>query len=147
MSTLEDYKKLAGDYGFEIVEKGIAKKAEVAQAADVLLSEVDCISNMTDNTVVSALAVVLDKANALKIPVFGSEEEQVANGCIASAGLDYVKLGEQAGIMAAKVLDGEDISTLPYETLKESSIAVNKKVAENLGITLPEAVLNGAVEK
>ena len=108
------------------------------------MGKVDCISNMTDNTVVSALAVVLDKANAKKIPVFGSEEEQVKNGCIASAGLDYIELGKQAGIMAAKVLKGESVSSIPYETLKESKVTVNKTVCEKLGITAPAEVLENA---
>ena len=138
VSTIEEYKKLAPKYGFEIVEKGIGKAAEIPQAADVLLTQVDCISNMTDNTVVSALAVILEKANALKIPVFGSEEEQVKNGCIASAGLDYIELGKSAGIMAGRVLNGEDINTIPYETIKEAKITVNEDVATKLGITLPE---------
>lgn len=144
VSTLEDYKKLAPNYGFEIVEKGISKKADVPAAADIILNEVDCISNMTDNTVVASLAIILDKASAKKIPVFGSEEEQVGNGCIASAGLDYFNLGIQAGEMAAKVLNGEDISTIPYETLTESKITVNKAVAEKLGITIPDSVMTTA---
>ena len=147
VSTIEEYKKTAPEYGFEIVESGITKKAEVAQAADVLLSKVDCISNMTDNTVVSALAVILDKANAKGIPVFGSEEEQVANGCVASAGLDYVTLGIQAGEMAARVLDGEDISSIPFETLKESKITINKAAAEALKITVPEEIAGTAEYK
>lgn len=147
VSTLEVYKQLAPQYGFEIVESGISKKADVPQAADVVLSQVDCISNMTDNTVVSALAVVLDKANALKIPVFGSEEEQVGNGCLASAGLDYVQLGIQAGEMAAKVLNGTDVSTLPYETLAESKITLNNSVAESLGIEIPESIAAAAEVK
>ena len=144
VSTLEDYKKLAPNYGFEIVEKGISKKADVPAAADIVLNEVDCISNMTDNTVVTSLAIILDKASAKNIPVFGSEEEQVGNGCIASAGLDYFNLGIQAGEMAAKVLNGEDISTIPYETLTESKITVNKSVAEKLGISIPESVMSTA---
>ncbi|MDD6736315.1 MAG: ABC transporter substrate-binding protein [Clostridiales bacterium] len=144
VSTIETYKKEAPNYGFEIETVGIGSEAEVAQAADVILEKVDCISNMTDNTVVSALAVVLDKANAKNIPVFGSEEEQVKNGCIASAGLDYIELGKQAGIMAAKILNGEDISSIPYETLKESKITVNKAVCEKLGITAPAEVLDSA---
>ena len=144
VSTIKTYKELAGKYGFEIVDKGIGKQAEVAQAADVLVGEVDCISNMTDNTVVSALAAVLEKANAKKIPVFGSEEEQVKNGCIASAGLDYVELGKMAGRMAAKVLKGEDIKNLPYQTVENPVITVNEKVAQDLGITIPEDVLKGA---
>ena len=99
---------------------------------------------MTDNTVVSALAAVLEKANAKKIPVFGSEEEQVKNGCIASAGLDYVELGKMAGRMAAKVLKGEDIKNLPYQTVENPVITVNEKAARDLGITIPEDVLKGA---
>lgn len=140
VSTIEIYKNLAPKYGFEIVDKGISKQAEVTQAADVLLNEVDCISNLTDNTVVAALSAVLEKANAKKIPVFGSEEEQVKNGCIASAGLDYVALGVQAGNMAAKVLKGEDISKMPFETIKESKLTVNESVASELGIEIPEEV-------
>ena len=140
VSTLEDYKRLAPEYGFEIVDKGISKKADVPAAADVILNEVDCISNMTDNTVVASLAIILEKANAKNIPVFGSEEEQVSNGCLACAGLDYVKLGVQAGEMAGKVLKGTDISTIPYQTITESSVAVNKDAAAKLGITIPDDI-------
>lgn len=144
VSTIEVYKAEAPGYGFEIEAIGIASEAEVSQAADVLTSRVDCISNMTDNTVVSALAVVLDKAAAAGIPVFGSEEEQVKNGCIASAGLDYVELGKQAGIMAARVLSGESIDSIPYETIKESKLTVNPDVAAKLGIAIPDEVLTAA---
>lgn len=140
VSTLEVYKELAPKYGFEIVDKGISKKADVPAAADVILNDVDCISNMTDNTVVASLAIILDKANEKKIPVFGSEEEQVKNGCLACAGLDYVQLGIQAGEMAGKVLKGADVSTLPYETLTESSVTVNDEVAAALGISIPDDV-------
>ena len=138
ISTLEIYKKEAANYGFTIEALGIGSEAEVAQAADVLLSKVDCISNMTDNTVVSALAVVLDKANAANKPVFGSEEEQVKNGCLACAGLDYKTLGKMAGVMAARVLKGEAIETIPFETMKESFVTINKTVAEKFGIEIAE---------
>ena len=144
VSTIETYKALAGDYGFEIVERGIGNQSEVAQATDIVLKDADCISNLTDNTVVAALSVVLEKANAAKKPVFGSEEEQVANGCAASAGLDYFKLGVQAGEMAARVLSGEKISNIPYETMKESTITLNKKVCSDFSITIPDSVANGA---
>lgn len=141
VSTIEEYKKLAPTYGFEIVDKGITKQAEIPQVMDVILTQVDCISNLTDNTVVAALGVVLEKANAAKIPVFGSEEEQVKNGCVASAGLDYVKLGVQAGEMAAKVLKGTKIDTIPFETLKETKYTFNEDAAKALGITISAETL------
>jgi len=147
VSTLKKYKDLAPKYGFEIVEKGIAKQAEITQALDFVLSQVDCISNMTDNTVVAALGVMLEKANQKKIPVFGSEEEQVANGCVASAGLDYVALGIQAGEMAAKVLKGADISAIPFEKLKDSKITINEATAQKLGIAFTEDLKSKAQKK
>lgn len=140
VSTIKRYKELAPDYGFEIIDKGVSKQAEVTQAADYLLTQVDCISNMTDNTVVSALGVIIEKANAKNIPVFGSEEEQVRNGCVACSGIDYFKLGEQAGAMAARVLNGEDIDTINFETINESSVFVSDETAAKLGITIPETL-------
>lgn len=134
VSTLKTYKELAGKYGFEIVEKGIGTEAEISQAIDVILNEVDCISNLTDNTVVNNLALLVQKANDKNIPVFGSEEEQVKNGCLASAGLDYFALGVQAGEMAARVLGGEKIENIPFETMKDTKFTLNTTAAEKFGV-------------
>lgn len=75
LSAIEEYKIAAPEYGFEIVETGISTTADVPLAADSLLSKVDCVTNLTDNTVVASLPVILDKANKSNVPVFGSEIE------------------------------------------------------------------------
>lgn len=146
-STIQEYKELAENYGFEIVEKGISTAADIPLAADDLLTKVDCLSNLTDNTVVSALPTILDKANEKGIPVFGSEIEQVKIGCLAAMGIDYVKLGNQTGHIAAKVLKGEQkASEIPFEIIAESSFYVNTKVAQNLKISISDKKLTEAVE-
>lgn len=147
VSTIADYKAKAGEYGFEIVDKGITNAAEIPQAVDLLVSEVDCISNMTDNTVVDNLPVLLEKATAKNIPVFGSEEEQVGNGCIASAGIDYIELGKKAGVMTARVLKGEDVASIPYETMTESKITINTDAAAKIGVTIPQSITDRAEVK
>ena len=147
VSALSTYKKLAGDYDLEIVEKGVTQTADISLAAEELLGEVDCLTNLTDNTVVNSLATILDKANAQKIPVFGSEIEQVKLGCLAAEGLDYIKLGKQTGKMAAQVLKGEKkASEIKYETISEPGLYVNTKAAEKLGITIDESLVSQAVE-
>ena len=138
ISAIELYKQLAPQYGFEIVESGISTIADIPLALDALLSKVDCLTNLTDNTVVSALARMLDKANAAGKPVFGSEIEQVKLGCIAAEGLDYIALGRQTGLMAAKVLKGEaKASEIAYEIITEPGLYVNAAVLEKFGVTLP----------
>ena len=139
ISAIEIYKSLAGDYGFEIVESGISTTADIPLALDALLGKVDCLTNLTDNTVVSALALVLDKANAAGKPVFGSEIEQVKLGCVAAEGLDYIALGRQTGLMAAKVLKGEaKASEIPYEIITEPGLYVNADALAKFGIVLSD---------
>lgn len=147
VSAIEEYKAAAGNYGFEIIESGIAQTADIPLAADNLLEKVDCINNLTDNTVVSSLPVILKKAEAKKIPVFGSEVEQVKIGCLSTVGLDYFDLGKQTGAMAAQVLKGEKkASEIKFEIIAEAAFYGNTAVAENLGITLPEDLVDSAKE-
>ena len=147
LSAIEIYKQLAPDYGFEIVESGISTIADLPLAIDALLPKVDCLTNLTDNTVVSALALVLDKANAAKKPVFGSEIEQVKLGCIAAEGLDYIALGKQTGLMAAKVLKGEaKAGEIAYEIITEPGLYVNSNVLKQFGVTLSDELAARAIE-
>lgn len=144
---LELYKQLAPTYGFEIVDKGISAGADIPLALDALLPQVDCISNLTDNTVVSYLSVVLEKATAAGKPVFGSEIEQVKLGCVAAEGLEYLELGRQTGRMAAKVLKGEaQAKDLPFELITNSYLYVNKDAMASFNIELPADLAERAID-
>ena len=125
---------------------GISTGADIPLACDTLLPQVDCLTNLTDNTVVSYLAVVLDKANALGKPVFGSEIEQVKNGCIASEGVEYISLGQQTGRMAAQVLEGAFAGDIAFVSSEGGDMCYNPDVAETLGVTIPEADLARGID-
>ena len=146
LSQLALYKQLAPAYGFEIVEMGVSTGADIPLACDSLLPKVDCITNLTDNTVVSYLAVVLDKANAAGKPVFGSEIEQVKNGCVAAEGVEYVALGRQTGHMAAQVLGGAFAGDIPFYASEGGDMSYNPAAAAMLGITIPEADLARGID-
>ena len=147
VSAIEEYKSLVKKYDFELVEKGITTTADVSLAADDLLSKVDCITNLTDNTVVASLPTILDKANEKKIPVFGSEIEQVKSGCVASMGIDYYQLGIKTGKMAAKILKGEEkASDTPFITASKAELYVNTAAADKIGMTLDADYIKDAAE-
>ena len=49
--------------------------------------------------------------------------------------------------MAAKVLKGEKkASEINFETIEEASLYINSKVADNLGITVPDEMKESAAE-
>lgn len=137
--TIAQYEALAPAYGFEIVSVGVSTQSEViSAAADALSRDVDCLSNLTDNTVVGVLPSILELTNEAKIPVYGSEQEQVKIGCLGGAGLNYYELGRQTGAMAAKILRGEATAAdLPFETITEYGLFLNETAAAELGITVP----------
>lgn len=146
-SAIAEYKEKCGEFGFEIVESGINQASDIPMAAADLVTKVDCLSNLTDNTVVNSLPTVLDAANKANIPVFGSEIEQVKNGCAAAAGLDYIELGKTTGQMAAKILKGEaKANEMEYKIIEQSDVYINSQVLDSLGLTVPDSIKESAKE-
>jgi putative ABC transport system substrate-binding protein len=141
VSNLRAFRELAPGYGFTVVEQGITGANEVATGAASLIGMgVDCINNFTDNNVVNNLSVLLHAADSAGIPVFGSEIEQVKNGCVASESLDYVALGVKTGQMAADILsDKADINTIPVAVITDSEPVYSAVNCEKFGINIPDA--------
>ena len=79
-------------------------------------------------------------------PVFGSEIEQVINGCVASEGIEYTELGRQTGRMAARVLRGESAEDIPYETISNSYLYVNPDALAAYGLTVPAELSERAID-
>lgn len=142
---VKQVEKLASKYNFKIVKKGVSATTEIATAAEQLAGDVDCIYNITDNMVVSATASITDKANAKNIPVFAAEDGQMKAGLLASDSISYNKLGEQAGSVAYDILvNGKKAGDIPVETAKDTTLYINKKVAEQLGIKIPDSLAERA---
>lgn len=147
ISSINEFKQIAGTYGFEIIDKGINDTSEMPLACDNLLNEVDVVTNVLDNTIVASLPILLNKAKEKNIPVFGSELEQVKMGCIACMGLDYVELGKQTGRIAARILKGEaNAKDIPFETIKNASLYINEEVAKNLNYDISVDIKDAATE-
>lgn len=140
LSQLKTLQAECDKAGITLEAQGISEAAELASAAVSLVSKVDAITNLTDNNVVDNMSVVLEQAEAAGIPVYGSEIEQVKKGCLASASIDYVALGEKTGNMCADVINGQSAKTYPAVTVTDSFLVANTDVAKKLNITIPDTM-------
>lgn len=138
LTHLEKFEELAPQYGFTIEAMGVNTSSDIPLAMDTLVTKCDVINNFTDNNVVNNLDTVLAKANEAGIPVFGSEEEQVKKGCVAAQNIDYKELGKTTGQMAARVLNGEDISAMPVEVITACSPVANQEAMDLFGLSMPD---------
>lgn len=124
--------------GIELVSQGITEASELASVSATIVTQVDAITNLTDNNVVDNMNVVLEQADTKGIPVYGSEIEQVKKGCLASASIDYVVLGEKTGDIAVDILGGKNAAEYPAMQITDSFLVINTDIATKLGITIPE---------
>ena len=139
ISQLATLKEICAKRNISVEATGIQNDADIPSAAAALASKVDCINNFTDNKVVNNLSVVLGAANEAGIPVYGSEVEQVKNGCLAAVSIDYVELGKVTGNMGIEVLKGADASTMAVQTISKADPVVNSEVLASLKLEMPKA--------
>lgn len=140
LSQLETLQAECDKAGIKLVAQGISEAAELASVSASLVTKVDAITNLTDNNVVDNMPVLLEQAETAGIPVYGSEIEQVKKGCLASASLDYVALGEKTGNMCIDVINGASAATYPAVTVTDSFLVINEDIAKKLNIEIPASL-------
>ena len=118
---VESLKQAAAAYqGMEILDSAVADITTIDAKTNELIDRgADCFVNLLDNTVVGKLETnILPITNEKKIPVFGSEIEQVKVGCAASASIEYINVGKSAGKSAAEILEGKKASEIPVSRIR-----------------------------
>lgn len=141
---VEMAREAAEELGVELETSTITNSAEVQQGVESL-SGVDAIWIPTDNVVVSGLESVISFGRDQQIPVFSADGDSVARGTIGSYAVDYEALGRQAGEMALRILqDGEDPAETPVETLDDIQLYLNPDAAEQMGLEVPEELMESA---
>ena len=137
---LESLKEAAKAYdGMEILDSAVADISTIDAKTNELIDRgAECFVNLLDNTIVGKLETnILPITNEKKIPVFGSEIEQVKLGCVASASMEYIDVGKAAGKAAAEILGGKSAADIPAARITEPKYYYNSKACETLGLTVP----------
>lgn len=136
---VDEMKKALEGKDIKLVERSVATSADVKQAAESLIGEVDVIYIITDNTVVSALDTVIQVSNENDIPLFVGETDSVEKGAFAAFGISYEAIGYETGKMAVQILKGEKTpADIPAQTPSEIDLVINKKAAEEMNVELKD---------
>ena len=144
VSSVAALKDAAEPEGLTIVEAPATKSADVQSAARSLVGKVDAMYVPTDNTIVSAFESAVGVANAAKIPLYAADTDSVARGALAAVGFNYFDVGAQTAALVDRVLKGDSPGDVPVAFATGTDLQVNRKTADAIGLTLPEAVLERA---
>ena len=142
---IEILKKAAAAKGVTVKEATVSNVNDIQQAARSLVGKVQAIYVPTDNVLASAMPTLVSVTEEAKLPVICGEGGMVKAGGVATLGVDYYKLGFQAGEMAADILGGKSKpADMAIQAQKEFKAMVNVKEAEKIGLKVPEDVLKAA---
>ncbi|MDZ4684700.1 MAG: ABC transporter substrate-binding protein, partial [Planctomycetaceae bacterium] len=117
----------------ELLEANAENTASVREAAASLIArDVDALWVGGDVTVLGAIEVVIRVAKQAKIPVFTCIPGNAAQGTLFDIGANYYEVGRSTGKLAARVLSGEAMASLPWETAIPPKLFLNTTVPADL---------------
>jgi len=147
--TLQSLKENASRFGMEVVEWNLTAKpgppltAEIQKVADTIqVGEVDAIFHPPGTVAARAnWPIVTGLGNRLQIPtVWVSPASLQLSGTLSYSHKHY-PIGKQAAVMIDKILNGTAPSDIPIEFPEENFLALNLDNANELGLTIPDSIL------
>ena len=142
---VEALEKALKERGLKLEKQGVPSINDIPQAITSLKSKIDAMVTVTDNVVVNAMPVISEALAKDKIPSIAYDEGSVRNGALISEGVNYKKLGNQAGAMAVEILkNNKSIKDLPYEKADSLITLVNTDTARTLGLDLENEIIKNA---
>jgi len=144
---LELARAAAAELGFEIVAVPVANAGDVPLAAQVLVNrKIDVIGQISDNTINNAFEILGRVAEENALPLFGGFLLSTRAGACAAMGWDFQEIGKRTGEIILKVKSGESPSGIPFQTLTNVRISLNRSAAARQGVVFPEDVAKQADE-
>lgn len=134
VSVIEQCKAYLDSKGISYEEATVANVGELTTAVESLIGKVDAFFSPIDNTVASGMVTVAEIAKNNGIPYYVAADTMVADGGLATVGVDYVQLGKQTASMAVEVLEGADPATMPVQIMENYATVVNNETADALGV-------------
>lgn len=144
LSQVKAFRQLAQKKGYQVVPYAVPSTNEVPATMSVMLRKVDAIFIPQDNTIASAFSSVVAASKAAKVPVYSSVDKMVEEGSVASISQSQYQLGVETANQVLQLLKGKAVSDIPVKVVDDGKPLINRKVAEELGITISPRLLKTA---
>lgn len=136
VSMIKALRAEAGKRGIKVITAAADNSSMVGMATRSLTKKADALFLLQDNTVASALPVLLQVAQEDGIPVMSTFVEAVEKGALFGLAYDEYAIGVQTGKMAVRILEGEAPGSIDIEDPVELKLAINLKIAKELNLKI-----------
>jgi ABC-type uncharacterized transport system substrate-binding protein len=131
--------------GIKLEEVTVTTTNEVSQAAQALgAKNIQALWITGDNTALQAFEGIAKIAADLRLPLIINDPEFIKRGALVAVGIGWYQTGYAASKIVARVLLGESPANIPFENVAIKQVVLNQEVAQKLGISFPEALIEEA---
>ena len=143
MAMINDLTKAANSMSIRIMAIGIDTSRDIPTRITNFKNKVDFIYVSGSGPIQPALPAIAAAADGMKIPVINFDSSPVReNQVLASFGVDCHRIGLHTGAMVARILKGEDLSSIKpiYPGGNDHVGAISMSKARKIGIKIPERI-------
>ncbi len=127
--------KIKDKFSLEIIESTVTRTSDVSLSIQKLLGEgVEAIILPQDNTVVSALDVVVSLTQEAKIPLLTSDTDLISRGAFAAIGFSHYETGLTTAHMVSQILSGTSPANIPVLQGGKLERLINGKLMRMWGV-------------
>ncbi len=145
LASLQQVEEAARSLGIRLLLRPVQSLADIQQAAREIPPGADAIFLPQDSRIEAQIDLFVASALKHHLPLCAPSGIQVEQGALMTYGFNHRRIGEQAGRLAAEILQGAKPGDLPVETAANILI-VNQRTAQAIGLKIDEAVLRQARE-
>lgn len=142
-STLEQIAPTARARGLELLLRPIDGADDLKRAASEIPAEAQAVFLPQDSRIEAAIDLFVQEALKRRLPLSAPGVIQVEQGALMTYGFDHTSIGRQAARLAASVLAGTPIGSLPVEAA-ENGLYINLRTAHAIGLKVDDGLLRQA---
>ena len=139
---IREAESAAAQLGLTLVSRRISSSKEVLAGLNDLGPDIDLLWMAPDLTVATPQGVeaLFLFAMEKRVPVLTFAEKHLKNGALLAVSFDIQAMGEEAGILARKILSGARIKNLQPIKRQKVKVTVNDTIAARLKIKINPGV-------
>jgi putative tryptophan/tyrosine transport system substrate-binding protein len=145
ISVFDEASRACSSLGLSLVSKQVDSQKDFSGALMDIFKEIDCFLMIPDPVIYlpKTTEYLLLEALKAEIPVIGLSSSYTEAGALVAFDCDYGDLGKQAAGLVLKMLAGDAVGN-EVVTPRKMKFSLNLKVADRLGINIPQGIINEA---
>ena len=139
---------VAAEMGLELIALQITSPPDVPRALDSIARVAEGLWSVADQNLFDPQTTKYIMLNSLRrgLPFMGFSRYVVESGALFALDFDYKAIGRQAGTTAARILGGENPSSIPVTTPDIIWFHYNENTARHLEVEIPADLIAIAKE-